>query len=199
MDVSRRMDSNEMGAYDPANFYRHALGRSGQKPEEAAKLASMWIGIAQSEASAETDFDKKLELFGMALHTVEDNTSPSHEGFKRFQEYGGSLTRRTAVLGDWIAHAAGETLQSFATDFRRVGMTLGAADLLTEFFFGKNEANRARGGAERGSADDPFVREFELVSSPELSEADRGYMLQQYRIGLAQGRRRTARLLQGQP
>ena len=76
----------------PAFQYRHAMrnGPTGQTVEEAKKLANDYVRDRITEArklEKEGDHVGALELLGMALHTLQDSTSPSHIGF---QPWGGA-------------------------------------------------------------------------------------------------------------
>ncbi|MGA2751797.1 MAG: RHS repeat-associated core domain-containing protein [Verrucomicrobiota bacterium] len=71
-----------------AQSYQHAMRAPGQSKAQARAMANNWV--ASNLAHAQKDYCScdpgrhfgALYFFGMALHTVQDSTSPAHHGFQ---------------------------------------------------------------------------------------------------------------------
>ena len=69
---------------DSASTHRHAMSRDGQSVEEARAEANTFVRKQFDRAwNAPTRTDALFE-FGIALHAIQDSTSPSHGGFQRW-------------------------------------------------------------------------------------------------------------------
>jgi len=79
---------NGQGQQDPALSYQHAMRAPHQSKAIARALANLWAKrnmIAAQKAycgCGEMDHVAALWDFGLALHTVQDSTSPAHHGFQ---------------------------------------------------------------------------------------------------------------------
>jgi RHS repeat-associated protein len=196
-DISAWMDGGEGrgDSWNPKNFHQHSQRMEYQSPAEAAKQAQTFIVNLKLKADGTKDLNEKLTLFAKALHTVTDNTSPEHEHFKGFPSRKGGALGQIDDYVQTAEHGFGETMVQF--DLYRQGMAAGAADVLTEFFFGAEEADRARNGVALGSSTDPRVRAIQGTS---VHYALKAQDIDSYRRGIEEGRRRTRRLIyEGSP
>ena len=82
--------------------YRHAMSGPGQTPDEARAQANEFVRGQFEKAWAAESREDALFQFGIALHALQDATSPSHEGF---QQWTGHETR-----GQQIQHARKELI-----------------------------------------------------------------------------------------
>lgn len=181
------------------NAYQHGLRAKGQTVEQAQKETRDWILFNVHLARTFPDADLRLVSFGMAFHAITDMTSPSHEGFQIY----GTVTERDprdfqdrgrVVDGtDVIAHMAGDIL---GFNLQRQGMAIGATAALYEGTYGTQALQQATGGIAFGSRNDPMVqsisRNFDQLGrlpGNGAIEVQKAAALQDYRIGLARGRK----------
>jgi len=75
---------------EPAFSFRHAMRNPDQTVDEARSLANDFVRDQFARAWAAPTRDEALFRFGVALHTLQDSTSPSHAGF---QVWSGEETR----------------------------------------------------------------------------------------------------------
>ena len=73
-------DSDEFQSTESS--FRHAMRTPGQSVEEARHLANNFIRQQFLKAWNAKTRDKALFEFGVALHTLQDSTSPAHAGFQ---------------------------------------------------------------------------------------------------------------------
>jgi hypothetical protein len=67
--------------------FRHAMSGEGQTAQEASVLANAFVRKQFKRAwNAPTREDALIE-FGLALHTLQDSTSPSHFGFQIWTDH----------------------------------------------------------------------------------------------------------------
>lgn len=74
----------QSGAWAPL----HAMRSSSQSPREACLAANRWVNFAfQNAISANANGNRREAMFwfGAALHTMQDSTSPAHEGFQLWE------------------------------------------------------------------------------------------------------------------
>lgn len=62
--------------------HRHAMRRSGQTSDEARLEANAFVRAQFSRAWNADSLTDALTEFGIALHALQDSTSPSHAGFQ---------------------------------------------------------------------------------------------------------------------
>ncbi|GFE88656.1 hypothetical protein [Steroidobacter agaridevorans] len=67
---------------DAASSFRHAMRNPDQTADEARALANEFVRAHFARAWAASTRDEALFRFGVALHTLQDATSPSHAGFQ---------------------------------------------------------------------------------------------------------------------
>jgi hypothetical protein len=67
---------------DAASSFRHAMRNPKQTPDEARALANEFVRGEFARAWAAPTRAEALFRFGVALHTLQDATSPSHAGFQ---------------------------------------------------------------------------------------------------------------------
>ena len=78
-------DSDQFQTTD--NAFRHAMRAEGQTVQDADALANSFVRKQFDRAwSAPTREDALLE-FGLALHTLQDSTSPTHSGFQEWTDH----------------------------------------------------------------------------------------------------------------
>jgi RHS repeat-associated protein len=90
---------------DQRNQYKHAMRNPGQSPHDAAILANQFIDTAMDRAVAlekAGNHAGALLNVGLAMHTLQDNTSPMHMGVQEFDPNKGNLSGAT------LAHVQGE-------------------------------------------------------------------------------------------
>lgn len=95
--------------------YMHAMRGAGQDKAEAISQANAFVSGRISTAIAQYkrgNRDIAWAYLADAVHTVQDATSPMHEGFQEFDE--------AATLGDLVEHAVGE-FQYPGADYSSVG------------------------------------------------------------------------------
>ncbi len=76
-----KADENQNGEVS----YTHAMRNETQTPEEAKKLADQYVRekfMKAKQLFAEGKVEEAYALFGLALHTLQDATSPAHNGFQ---------------------------------------------------------------------------------------------------------------------
>lgn len=82
--------------------HRHAMRREGQSTEAAITAANAFVREQFARAwQAESRIDK-LKEFGLALHALQDSTSPSHAGFQEWHNDPGPI--------EWGRHVAQEII-----------------------------------------------------------------------------------------
>jgi hypothetical protein len=67
--------------------YRHAMSAPGQSTSQARALANGFVKFHLMAARfylcrCDPNRDEALHQFGLALHTIQDSTSPAHHGFQ---------------------------------------------------------------------------------------------------------------------
>jgi len=90
---------------DQQHQYKHAMRNPGQSPHDAATLANKYIDSAMSRAIAlekAGNHTGALVNVGLAMHTLQDNTSPMHMGVQEFDPGKGDSSPAT------LGHAQGE-------------------------------------------------------------------------------------------
>ena len=190
-DASKWLDSSEGGAWDANNAYMHSLSPPGLGSHASARKTKAWLQDLHTRFKKATSTKDELWIFGLALHTVEDNTSPSHEGFRTWNPVSEHPL-------DALGHAVGEAgFPGPVGDPYRLGMTLGAAYEVTSIFYGEEAAIRAY-ATQLGSATDPNVRSLMSFYSTRGRETERlqAEAVHVYRLGIKQGRARTRKLFE---
>ncbi|MBB3122068.1 hypothetical protein [Pseudoduganella violacea] len=66
----------------PASTHRHAMRREGQSTAEAKIEATVFVRAQFERAWNAPSRTDALYEFGLALHAIQDSTSPSHSGFQ---------------------------------------------------------------------------------------------------------------------
>jgi hypothetical protein len=193
--ASGDIDSLLLGGHSKKNSYQHAMSAPGQK-EKARKDAGDFVEQNETKASRLQSFhvaspgqspfsSDALYFFGMALHTVTDNTSPGHEGF---QVWNGVPIPGTSTFG---ADAASAYIHSKAEEQispERLGLAVGVALQHFRATFGGEMLHQATGGIRFGSEDDPAIqaihRQYRAPGADQRKEAEDLYL---YRLGLERG------------
>jgi RHS repeat-associated protein len=68
----------------PDSSFRHAMRNGDQSVEEARGAANQFVRSQFEKAWNAPTRDQALHEFGVALHTLQDSTSPSHAGFQEW-------------------------------------------------------------------------------------------------------------------
>ncbi len=66
------------------NAFRHAMSSGKQTPEEGRAAANQFVRDQFQKAWRAPNRKAALTEFGLALHTLQDATSPAHQGFQRW-------------------------------------------------------------------------------------------------------------------
>lgn len=93
--------------------FMHAMRRPGQSPADACKQANDYLHmVAEGVMAAQSagDRDKALFLFAVALHTIQDETSPSHHGFQEWSNHPGKRAVTKHVVKELVYPGKGSSL-----------------------------------------------------------------------------------------
>ncbi len=186
------------GAMSNNNAYQHGLRKSDQSVQEAAEASDKWINdhINGARKTSSND-DDSLTQFGMAYHTVSDETSPSHIGY---QIWRGLIDDGALIaLPSWGKHYFQE-MESIGFDFFHMGFAIAVTQRLYAETYGEDCLREATGGIEFGSEQDPTVAEIEQyfhnnrsffgfsdLAGGDSPERQIGEALYEYRLGLTAG------------
>jgi RHS repeat-associated protein len=77
-----------------ANSFRHAMRNANQTPQQAREMANNFVRAQFERAWNAPTREQALAAFGIALHTLQDATSPAHAGF---QLWTGNETKRQEI------------------------------------------------------------------------------------------------------
>jgi len=166
----------------------------GQSIDKAAELSSAFIEHQLRYARRlQADYDKyaqkkdrgklspgALSAFGLALHAVQDMTSPAHEGY---QQWNDSVFNTPSHVWHFLNEALPVTLGAY-----RQGFAVGASQQLFAAAFGRQALQKATGGIDFGGANDPTAQEIRRRSEAAGgSPAEEEEALYEYRLGLTRG------------
>lgn len=106
----------EMGVdQSSAGAFRHAMRAPGQTPLEARQAANEFV---RSELEIARNREKTgqhveaLRHLGNAIHTMQDSTSPAHQGFQEWDEHLSILSKVGHVKQEFFDPGAGSTLDA---------------------------------------------------------------------------------------
>ncbi len=180
---SYSVDDPLSGGQNKSHANEHGMAKPGQSVEQAAEGADQFINTNVDAAKCRktcTQFDKLFD-FGRALHTVQDMTSPAHEGYQMYDK---------SVFAPWNGVDTGIHM---GTEWNisnfRMGLAIGATLSLYRYTFGQEALQHATGYTP-GSENDPTLKEirsqYALPGSNALAEGEAVY---EYRMGLQEGLR----------
>lgn len=84
---------------EAASSFRHAMRTADQTAAEARSLADAFVRKQFERAWSAPTRDEALFEFGVALHTIQDSTSPVHAGFQPWTVPDGFVRRQWDGLG----------------------------------------------------------------------------------------------------
>jgi hypothetical protein len=95
--------------------YMHAMRRPGQPIEDACKQTNEFINRKAREALAAKragNMNDALFLFAVALHTMQDSTSPSHRGFQVWSGHESAYQVEEHVRAEMVYPGRGSELDA---------------------------------------------------------------------------------------
>lgn len=104
----------------PEFSYRHAMRNGDQTPEQAKKDADAFVRERYKWARHEFDKGNKEKAFfilGVALHAIQDATSPAHGGFQEWTGEESDMDEVNHVVQEYSYPGINSNLQKVTNDF----------------------------------------------------------------------------------
>jgi len=87
-DASKNMDDLKKGGQNTENSYQHGMRAPDQDPSDARGEADKFIANQLQkaiDAERQGDHEKAMEELGRGMHTIADQSSPSHRGEQKWR------------------------------------------------------------------------------------------------------------------
>jgi hypothetical protein len=95
---------------DAPNSHRHAMTPGDKSKTEARKKANDFVRDNLEKAQNATSAADKMKYLGLAMHAMQDATSPAHAGFRKY--YGGRRELYSHVWEELFDPGAGSNLDN---------------------------------------------------------------------------------------
>ena len=112
--VARGHEWADSPAHQTEQFsFMHAMRHPGQSIQQACDQTNQFIGMVASQAldaKAKGSSDRAFFLFSVALHTMQDSTSPSHRGFQEWSNHESNFQIEEHIRAEIVYPGKGSTL-----------------------------------------------------------------------------------------